>query len=100
MLIFSLLIAGVLLTGGGVLAQRHVDNVGQCLDTPLHHGEVPLVNLAVLELAGEPPVGGLGLGEGHDAGRVTVETVHDAGPRELLADTGQRPARLVAEVPR
>ena len=89
---------GVLLLDRGVLAEGDVDHVGQRLHLSVHHGEVSLLDAALLELSAEAPVGGVALGEDHDTRGVPVEPVHHARAGELVADAGEVAAGACLEV--
>ena len=76
---------GHLLAVARVPRDGSVDGPGFRSDQAHGHGQISFLELAVLQLFGEPLVRLLGLGDHHQAGRVQVQAVDDAGP-QLSAD--------------
>ena len=72
---------GHLLAVARVPRDGGVDGSGFRSDHAHGHGQIFFLELAVLQLFGEPLVRRLGLGDHHQAGGVEVQAVHDAGPQ-------------------
>ncbi|MCX5661689.1 MAG: hypothetical protein NTW19_18580 [Planctomycetota bacterium] len=86
------------LADGGVLADGLVDRAAGEVEVAVDDGEVGLERRAVLELAGDAPVGLLALGDDDDAGGVLVEPVDDAGAELAGPDGGEAGDAPVAAV--
>ena len=81
----------------GMAVDRLVDRALRPIRRAPHEGEVAALQRAgaavIGELGGERAMGAVGLGDDHQAGRVLVEAVDDAGPAHA-ADAGQARAAM------
>ena len=69
----------------GVFAERKIDDIGLRLDCAVDEREISFSRPSLFKLPSQLPMGRLVLCEHHDAGRVAVESVNDAGSGILRA---------------
>ena len=68
-----------------VLTDGDVDDVFIKLRATVNDGLINFLRRAVFELAADAPMGFVGLGDHHDAGRVLIEPMNDAGTKRVVA---------------
>ena len=82
-----------------MLAKWHIDHIGHGFDLSMDQCQISLSRATMFELSSQSPVGGIRLGEDHDAGRVSVEPMNDTRPGFLTPDIGQFARGSVSAMP-
>ncbi len=85
----------------GMRSDRQVDQIAIAIGHPHHDRKILFLGRPLLELFGQPHVGGIGLGHHQHAAGVAIQPMHDARPRRAASRTqilemkrqrtGQRP---------
>ena len=70
-------------------AQSDVDDIGVEVHGAVHNGKISFFGVAMFELMGQTPMGGIGFGHDDDAGGVAVQAMNDTGTEGVI-DMGER----------